>query len=252
MKNSFFLAVALIALAVFPSAALATVTIGTPTFNKDQVSEGQEEVITVPVVSDNDVTSVVIEMKNTTLDLANSTYQNITTSLTGSPTNGHWIYFFHGYAGIYQIWKVFGTDNRSAIGTADYTNTFIGFRVTGSATTTTTITTATTATSSTNLTTTTTTSAQTATTSATSSSTAISSTTTSSTLFQGTPFEGIASFFQNNPLYLVIVALIVIIPVAILAIVFKRRPKDVLPEPSPNQESHEGQDDQEGSTYSQP
>jgi len=232
-----FLAIAtiaftLIAFAVFPSAVFAAITINTPTLlPQGNINTNQQVSITTNVVSTNDITGVVLEMKNSTSDLSNSSISNYTLGLVGARTNGNWIIFFGGNPGIYQINRIFATDNTTAVQTADYTGTFIGFRIIGAAATSTTTTT-----SIINVTTTTTTQTTTTTGAATTSIT----TTTTTSIIEISPFEKILDFFTSNPIYVIIIALIIIVPIVILVIVLKRRPKDVLPEPQ-----------QEGSEYSQ-
>src|SRR3989338_4917052 len=129
---AFFIAVLLSTIAIFPTQVFADITIGTPTMNKGIAAEGEEIVISVGVASPKDVTSVVFELKNFTLNVANSSYKNYTASLVGSAMNGNWLLFFRGgvgSAGIYQITKVIATDNSSAIQARFFESNLISFKV---------------------------------------------------------------------------------------------------------------------------
>jgi hypothetical protein len=218
MKNVgkiLLLGIALLAcFAVFlPSTVLATITIGTPSFNKAVVYEQEEVVMTVPVVSDKDVTSASVVIKNITLDSTNiSSTSNKTYTLTrvGSATNGNWIYFFKLGPGIYQVYKVTATDNSSTSETKLFDFKIFAFKVLSSSTTTTTTTT--------NATTTTTTAATTQTTTTTSTSVTTSTTTTS------TPSTILEKLF-TNPLYLVAIALAIIVPVVLMIIILTKKPE---------------------------
>jgi len=216
MKNVgkiLLLGIALLAcFAVFlPSTVLATITIGTPDFNKDTVYEQEEVVMTVPVVSDKDVTSASVVIKNITLDSTNvSITSNKTYTLTriGSATNGNWIYFFKFNQGIYQVSKVTATDNTSTSETKLFDSLTIAFKVLPSSTTTTTTTT--------NATTTTTTTA--------SSTTTTTQQTSATTTTTNTPATILEKLF-TNPLYLVAIALAIVVPVILMIIILTKKPE---------------------------
>ena len=223
---------AFVAFAVLPSAVLAAITIATPNLiPQGNINTNQQVSITNNVNSTNDIASVLLEMKNSTSDMSNSSIANYTLGLVGPRTNGNWIIFFGGSPGIYQITRVFAKDNTSAIQTADYTNTFIGFKIIGLTPTSTTTTTG-----MANVTTTTTTT-QTAASAVTSAST--TSTSITQTSAGGSFLDMVTSTLTSNPIFIVIIAAIIIVPIIILVIVLKRRPKDVdvLPESQPPQES---------------
>lgn len=215
-------------LAFAPSAVFAAMVIGTPilTPNKGTYSSGDQIIVTIPVTSQNDTTGVVMEVKNSTSDLSNSTYLNYTLILVGSRTNGNWIYTITVFPGIYQITRVFVTDNSSFIQVATYDMNIIGFRVVSPTTTTTT--------TAANATTTTTT----MTNITTQATTSTSSQTPAASPLGGTFLDLITSLF-TNPVYILLITLIIIVPIIIWLFFKKKTPKDVLPEPQ-----------QEGSTYS--
>lgn len=199
-----------------PSMVLATITISSAGlqgthFNKDKVYEQEQVVLTVPVASDNDVTSVIFQIKNTTLDLVNSSYKNYTATIAGAATNGNWIYFFTLGPGIYQLSKVIATDNTSFIQSKDFEDTTIAFKVLSSSTTSTTTTTAANAT-------TTTTAATTQTT------TTISTSVTTSTTMTSAPSTIFEKLF-SNPIYIIAIALAVVVPLILLVIILTKKPE---------------------------
>jgi len=207
MKMFLFGIVLLACFAVFlPSSVFATITIGTPGFNRDKVYEQEEVVLTVPIVSDKDVISASVVIKNITLDSTNiSSASNKTYSLTrsGSATNGNWIYFFTLEPGIYQLSKVIATDNTSLIQSRDFEDTTIAFKVLASSTTSTT-------------TTTTATGATTTTTTTTSVTTSTTTTSTPSTIFEK---------LFSNPIYIVAIALVIVVPLILLMIILTKKPE---------------------------
>jgi hypothetical protein len=214
MKMFLFGIVLLACFAVFlPSSVFATITIGTPGFNKDKVYEQEQVVFMVPIVSDNDVTSASVVIKNITLDSTNiSSTSNKTYTLTriGSATNGNWIYFFTLGPGIYQLSKAIATDNTSLIQSRDFEEGITyAFKVLASSTTSTTTTTA--ATSAT-----TTTNAATTQTTTTSSTTSITTTTAPATILEK---------LFSNPIYIVAISLVIVVPVILMIIILTKKPE---------------------------
>jgi hypothetical protein len=208
MKMFLFGIVLLACFAVFlPSSVFATITIGTPGFNKDKVYEQEQVVFTVPIVSDNDVTSASVVIKNITLDSTNiSSTSNKTYTLTriGSATNGNWIYFFTLGPGIYQLSKAIATDNTSLIQSRNFEEGITyAFKVLASSTTSTTTTTAAT-------------SATTTTTTATSVTTSTTTTSTPSTILEK---------LFSNPIYIVAISLVIVVPVILMIIILTKKPE---------------------------
>lgn len=224
------------AFTILPAGASAAITIHNPvlTPNKATYSSGDPVIITFGVNSDNSTVSFIMELMNKTPDLSNSTIQNYTFTLVGSPTNGNWMYVLNVSAGIYQIMRAFATDNSSYVQTADYTQSFLGFEALGASNTT-------------NATTTTTTSTE-----------MLTTTTTTSQNIQtqenqfdvGSPLGYIMTVFGSNPIFLVIIAITIIVPIIILLYVLKKRPKNELYEPNQNLQrirwSQDGEDDNKG------
>ena len=243
-EKIFFVALAL-ATILLPSAAFAAITIGSASFNKAVVYEQEEVVFSVAIVSDNDVGSATVEIKNTTLDLMNTSYKNYTLSRVGAATNGNWIYFFKLGPGIYQLKQVMATDNASVSAFRNYEQSTIAFKVLSSTTTTTT----TSAAATTTTTTTTTTATETATT-----------TTSTATSEEGNVFQRLVQkffddaskisfsnplsiiYFLANPLLLLIIAGILSMGIIIYFVVSMGR------KPKPENGEQQQPEDQSGQT----
>ena len=207
-------------LAILPSTVLATITIGTPIINKANAYEQEDVVLTIPVVSTNDVTSVIAEMKNMTLDMVNSSFVNYTTSLVGYRTSGNWIYFFKLGQGIYVLNRVIATDNTTMVQIRSFETSTIGFKVLPS-TSNNTIN----ATNATSTTTTTETSTQTTT-----ATTESTSDTSTPLVLPGYVLNNIESLFKN-PVYMILIALVVALPIIVLFFILaKSKEKPILPE----------------------
>lgn len=222
---------------ILPTSAGAAITIHNPvlTPNKATYSSGESIIITFGINSDNDTVSFIMELMNSTLDLSNSTLQNYTSTLVGSPTNGNWMYVLDASTGIYQITRAFATDNSSYVQTADYTQSFLGFKVLE-------------ANSTTNATANTTT-----TTTATNTEALPTTTTTTQSIgSQGSPYDVgsplgyVMTVFTSNPIFLVIIVIIIVVPIIILIYVLKKRTKNELYEPNQNMQhikwSQDGKD----------
>jgi len=251
-----FLPILILALLLIPPAAIATITIGIPSFNKAVVYEQEEVVFSVPIASDNDVSDATVEIKNITLDLLNISYQNYTLLRVGAATSGNWIYFFKVGPGIYQVKQVMATDNSSASTFRSFEQSTIAFKALPSTTTTTlTATTTTTATTATATPTNTTTTSTTTQTSATNATSATQTTTTAAAA--STPTNIFQQQFQQfteqlsklslsdplsfvllmaNPIFLILLAIVMIIPVIIYLLVTRKKPEQPIPseEPAPS------------------
>jgi hypothetical protein len=173
------------------------------------------------VTSTNGIANVSVEITNSTPDLSATTAQNYTLTLVGTPTSGNWMYVLNASEGVYQIMRAFATDNTSFVQTADYSQSFMGFRVQAQTPATTT-----------------TTSATIETTTTTSSSSTISTTTTSAAAQPNqqigdifnleSPIGKILAILTSNPIFLVILAMVLIVPLLILVYVIKKRAKNEL------------------------
>lgn len=225
----------LISLAFLSLAGSAAASIGSPGISNGKIYEGQLSTISIPVSSSNDVTQVLIEILNMTLpenstasnstvastnissnttSATNSSAENYTATLVGTPRVGNWVYYFGGYAGLYQITRAFVTDNTSSTQVADFTSTFYGLEIVAAPM------------NSTNVTATTTSTTTPAPSTATETST--TTTTLSYYILSNTPVDTLY-YLVNNPIFLIIILSVIIVPLVIFFVVIKRRPKEYLP-----------------------